>query len=566
MVSTGCGKFVEVKPQRSLPALAFIVEKNRLSREIVIEVTSLSLRQAIIRSVPSNDPKSTAQSFSFESLLNNYDALNRYLQFLDMQRPIDDAREEMRLLVCGLLQERALFEGIGLQKYKQRGVLHMTHIQDIHQRSLELGLDEIEDCFILGLMPDDVNERYMEAFNTRFADLARTGNHAALHDLCEPAIRSGEIEIQYNPSLLLEVLDLGHLDTYVYLLDLVDRTRENTSRDLDSDLPDISFEPMYIAIRLGHLDVVESFISESVCFEGRVCNYNEPTNGHVFTPLSSAVFWRQPEILRLLLREGTIYLSGYQQAAAMALANNSQDMIQILVDYEQQLPPRTPLSSYPPSTPMTSLLEMERSVCSPYELEQYGKDVKIDIDSEPDFYVFGTPTQRFERPALDASGYLDIARTDCPGQQIDHHTRSQAHIQDHDVGGSTIQTRMNEGTRNQTETTPKLAKEKLAHKSRRELGQNFVAKLNNLAETVRGICGSYEMPTSIITALENTCFSADSIWSCGINVFRRIAHNVVPSSLNEIIACLMVAEVLISQLSSVSSKVRARYVCFLAGL
>ena len=551
MVSAGCDRYVEVRSRSRLPPLAFVVQKDRISKDITIEMTSPSLKLSIQDAILSHLKAQTSPKIDMDVIFMHYDALKSHYRHLEEHFPHDEATEEMRLLVSDLLPERVLYEGIGFEAFRRRGIICPGLIQDIHYKSICAGLDEIEDCFRLGIVPDHVNERYLEEFNAKFTDLARTGDYLSLQDLSEPAVRSGEIEFQYNPALLLELLDNGHLETYLYILDLIDRTRPCLMVTWDPNFSDITFEPMYVAIRLGHLDIVQSFINSNSYFEGRVYDNDQPVNGHVFTPLFAAVFWGQKDIVGLLLRSGPIYLPGYHQAAALALAGDMQDMIQLLIEHKTLASQASLLNSYPSSwiasqgQPAPIYLGSSTTPGAPHELGRSMSGITSGLSNStlpgpPERLSSSMPPNTMHSAPSNLSTYPSVPPVLLPNSE--HHKRQVA---------------WNSRSSHEQDRPQISAKEMESHKARREQSQKLVARLEHKLQKVSEFCRT--RPSQDFADLSGPKFdSAEQVWISGVHGFREIVSNRTPSSLVEAMQCLLLADALICHLTSQPQRLQAQ--------
>ncbi|KEY68172.1 hypothetical protein S7711_07261 [Stachybotrys chartarum IBT 7711] len=550
-LSAGSGKYVEVSPRRRLPPLAFIVEKDQISKKITVEVISLSLKQAVYRAILNQDPSLKSVHIDFEALLQYYEALKSHCNRLESHRPHSSATAELKLLVDDLLPEKALFDGIGMEAFRQRGVLSLLHLQDIHQRNLHMGLDEIENCFFLGLIPDEINDEYMQALNTRYAEFARSGDLTGLQDLCEPIVRSGEIELQYNPSLLLEVIENGCVELYQYMLELVDRTRDNTVQlsDCQRSLADITFDPFHVAIRLGQVELVRSFVNNAAIFEGRIHDSATPSNNHIFTPLSSAVFWRQPQIVQLLLHSGPTYSSGYLQAVSLALSGNFVEILDILSHYEQHAAPN---AASPMSSQSSLAYEPSDSYLCPNPVGSMGwmslshQVNAVDINN----CVAGMISNPI---AESIHQVVDPRALHCPSVQQNFDFRTAGLDAGspftRDVLPSTDIMRGPEPAHRLSQEHLPFMRQSVAHQTARLLGQDFVQRLDLLRNKILELHSQSTAAVSYSRLLQNFN-SVENIWEGGIEVFRRITRNEAPAGLVGVLQCLLIADALAFRASS----------------
>ncbi|KAG7055661.1 Ankyrin repeat protein [Colletotrichum scovillei] len=324
-VSPGSGVYL---PLYSSPASqpAFTVSKSRLTKTIEIEYQSLTLLQSLAIAVPS--------PFDLPDLLKNYATLKAYLHHLENVSPSHPTTVELRLLVRDLLLDRALFAGIGTEVYRSSGILSIGQLHDMHQRSIDAGLDDLDACFALGFLPDVLDDAFLEALASKFTELALAGDLTALHDLCEPVVRTGEVEWQTNPDLLLELLDRGRLDIYRYVLDLASRTRDKSTSQPGPFLRDITDDPLHVAIRLGHIAQAENLLQQGITFLGVYAD-DEMVGGTehvVLTPFSAAVYWDQAEIVRAILLR-TPLPEGLREAIAIAVSDENTQIMEIMLAF-----------------------------------------------------------------------------------------------------------------------------------------------------------------------------------------------------------------------------------------
>ncbi|RGP74449.1 ankyrin repeat [Fusarium longipes] len=310
-VSSGSGRFVAVGPQCKLPFLSFSVEKDRISNEITIKIESRDLKKVICEILRYDIVPPLQLALSVSQVVNHYDDLRATLDDLENYDPDSDAYKEMSLLVDDILLERSLYDGYSMGRLRQQGITTHALLRDIHRRNMDIGISDLEECFQLGDTSQEMKNEYLDTQNALIDEIALTGHLELLSEFCEPLLRSNEIQVVYNPGLLSRILDRGFLDVYAYILDLIERTR-SMERDIpDTDYSDITYDPLCVAIRLGHLSAVETLIREKIenkldFFEGHIED-TPNSSDRVFTPLLAAILWQRVDIIRLLLREGPLY-------------------------------------------------------------------------------------------------------------------------------------------------------------------------------------------------------------------------------------------------------------------
>ncbi|KAF7556625.1 hypothetical protein G7046_g6244 [Stylonectria norvegica] len=561
-LSTGSGKFAEVSSRCPVPTLSFIIEKDRLTKRVTLDIVSLNLRQAVSHAILSQPSSSALLNIEFNTVLTHYEALKTHLQRLRTLCPLDDVTMEMRLLVEDLLLERTLYDGIGIEVLRQRQILCDTHLQDIHARSISIGLNDIEVCFSLGQVPDEIDQQYLEALDARYAELARSGDYTELRNLCEPVVRSGEIELPYNPSLLLDVLNNGHLDVYQYMLDLVDRTKHTSMDVVGAQYPDITFDPLYVAIRLGQLDAVRSFVSEHATFEG--CTFEDVTANHdrIFTPILAAVYWKQADIISLLLNSGPFYHAALPQATALALEGGSDEILQIVLGYHQQPSPTMLMGSMFPAATYSQpqfyvspqALQYSVAPTAPSSLGAgrsvsgitnglFGMDCDIPLEANAFESTTSTtsanlndPSISFSRQAVETS-YAFPPSVFSKSQPMDL-CISPAHHQTHmDVDS------LHEPVLTSVPTICHTSNRKI----KRSLGRDFMTRLDERCAKLKALCAKH--PGANQYECISSCFdSAGNVWKSGIHCFRQITKNKAPSGIGDVLRGLLVADALSCQI------------------
>ncbi|OLN96899.1 hypothetical protein CCHL11_02461 [Colletotrichum chlorophyti] len=484
-VSPGSGIYL---PSHSSPCSlpAFSVSKCRLSKTIEIEIQSPTLLQSLAVSMPSG--------FDFFSLLSNYAALKAHLEHLETISPSHPSTAELRLLVRHLLLERALYAGIGTEVYRSKGFLSLGQLQDMHQRSVDAGLDDLDACFSLGLLPDVLDDAFVEALSVKFTELALAGDLAALHDLCEPVVRSGEIEWQTSPNLLIELLDRGWLDVFRYVLDLASRTRDAPPTPNASFLRDITHEPLHVAIRLGHVEQVRSLLQQGADFMGvyRGDEVEVSTEQVVLTPLSAAAFWGQPEIVRLVLQHNLV-AEGLREAVVIAMTNNNVEIMQILF--------------------ASGLL---------------GAPLPIITDDAVESHA------TFRLGEQQTSGGPSAAAMPNPHNTAIHFEA------DLEVFGD-MRDKPSGGTHQQPNATPPKApvRRKVSRHRRRLIGQDLVSCMNALCSQLRTVCNCATQVK--LQEFANDYLSPSGVWDRGICRFRALMQDSPPLTLLEVTDSLLIS-------------------------
>lgn len=357
MLSAGDGKYINVKPYHQLPPLVFAVERNLSKRSLSIKIVSDELKRVLTqclrqRLAPPINPK-----LDLDTLLRSYDTLKLKLQLANATEPQNEGVKELALLLDGFLLDRTVYDGIGLNSFKNRGVLTMSFLQDLHRRTAHRGLRDIGECLVLGKISDEEVGARLNDIRDKIAYFTQTGDFNNLQVLCEASVMAGEVDILYNQAILRKALDNNHYDIYEYLLDLMARSQNSPTDTPQSNLPDITYDPMYNAIRLGHLSTVENLVTEGTFFEGFAPGEGIP-DGHILAPLSAAVLWHQTEIvqclIKSLLKTGLLYYAGYHQAMEWARTPEMKELLRTIPDQDQLYDIRGPLRSLMLNTPEAS--------------------------------------------------------------------------------------------------------------------------------------------------------------------------------------------------------------------
>ncbi|KAF4785181.1 hypothetical protein HER10_EVM0003468 [Colletotrichum scovillei] len=486
-VSPGSGVYL---PLYSSPASqpAFTVSKSRLTKTIEIEYQSLTLLQSLAIAVPS--------PFDLPDLLKNYATLKAYLHHLENVSPSHPTTVELRLLVRDLLLDRALFAGIGTEVYRSSGILSIGQLHDMHQRSIDAGLDDLDACFALGFLPDVLDDAFLEALASKFTELALAGDLTALHDLCEPVVRTGEVEWQTNPDLLLELLDRGRLDIYRYVLDLASRTRDKSTSQPGPFLRDITDDPLHVAIRLGHIAQAENLLQQGITFLGVYAD-DEMVGGTehvVLTPFSAAVYWDQAEIVRAILLR-TPLPEGLREAIAIAVSDENTQIMEIMLAFGVM---DVPQSTAPDDTfdCFAGLSIMEATPAAALSRVSSGLNC--------------TGTQADSFPSLTSSSNTNYFST----------PRSRRHDQVADAPKERVRRRC-------------------SRHRRRLLGQSLVSSMQTLCSQFYGACDCSDHEE--LRDLAGDYVHSNTVWDRGLGVFRGLMQDSPPSSLEEIFDALLVA-------------------------
>ncbi|KAF5673441.1 ankyrin repeat [Fusarium heterosporum] len=329
-ISSGSGKFVTLSPRCHLPFLSFEVEKDRAKNVVTIVLRSRDLKQTISHVLGHTVVPPLQLILDFGQVLQHYDDLRFEFDKLECHAPYSLTTKEMRLLVEDIILEHSLYDGLDIDPLHRQGLISTTFLQDVRQRDIDIGMNDLEECFRLGqTTSQEANER-LEAQNAEIYRLAQTGRLDLVRGYCEPLLRSNEVRILFNPDLLSQILDKGFWDVYEYILGLVQRTRPIPKVLPNADYVDVTYDPLCVAIRLGHYCTVQLLVQyHYMTFMG----YIEDASGgpdRVFTPLLAAVLWQQMDIIPLLLSSGPMYHAELLHANQLAADMGFPHVLQAL--------------------------------------------------------------------------------------------------------------------------------------------------------------------------------------------------------------------------------------------
>jgi hypothetical protein len=566
-VSSGSGRFVAVGSQSTLPFLSFAVEKERASNTITIKFRSRDLKQVICQVLGYKIVPPLQLTLCIGQVLQHYDGLRAELDSLVHCNPYGDISREMRLLVDDLLLERSLYDGFNMVRLRQQGIITPALLRDIHQRNMDLGVNDLEECFRLGETSEEEVEEYLETQNAQIDKFARTGNLDLLSGFCEPLLRSNDIKVVYDSGLLCQILDKGFLDIYVYILDLVERTRS-----MDGDMPnpdhsDITYDPLCVAIRLGHCPAVRALIlNKRDNFEG--CIEDAPGHsGRVFTPLLAAILWQQVDIIRLLLQGAPLYNSPSELVKAnnFAIEMGFTDILTVLADLPKpNTSAHAAMSAKYPVPKAPQFLPTGRS--SPYQKSIFrlpGGDSNISGISSA---LCGSWQEQMAQTTSGPFG-PHPTRPMIPSVTVSSPAAPEFYISPQDLSISQIMSPVLSPqfdppplpsaqawppqdpyrTTQELPTRPMLLDYTRSYTRRSYLGHSSMLRLQQSCRAIeefcdqRGDAGDYGI-------IRYHCTNPTSVYRSGLNHLRNILRNQAPPGLASILQALLVADALICQL------------------
>ena len=466
-------------------------------------------------------------------------------------------------MVNEFLLERTLYEGIAVGSFCDGRGLSPTHLQDIHRRNLDTGFREIEAYFSMGLVPDKIHDEYLRALDAKFSNLAFLGDLKGLVELCEPIVRVEGIKVPYDPSLLAHILDCGHLNVYMYILDLVDLTREHPTDQHYPDLPDVTYDPFHIAIRLGKVDAVRCFVSDGAFFEGLVSN-DIGMDSVVLAPLSATVHWNQPLVASLLLKAGPLYLSSFEQSLALALTSGSEEMMHVFSSHQRNTPVGSSSRSITVPPPSFSLID---SVSPGGNWRQPSRRPSQHLSTESDDLLSalnyssihqssGTNSNFGQLPTPDYDVFTPMTPNtfDFLSSSLSSGPNIELLI-DEPMEAGWMLSEIRQGTIMPPEQS--YLSQCDLYRARRLSGRRLVEQLNDRRKSLLDMCSMSERSQQLLE-LGRQFQSLEMIWESGTEVFRQLLRSNPPPPLAAVIQAMLVADALSVSLPSQQNSIKDR--------
>ncbi|KAJ4129909.1 hypothetical protein NW768_006880 [Fusarium equiseti] len=337
LVSAGSGRFVEVQPQFKLPFLSFTIVKHNARGVTTIGFGSRDLKRFFSESLALNPVGPEPLTLNIEQVLCHYDVLCHILrQPMNCGIRSDDTYNEIRLLVNDILLESFLYDGLDIDHLHRQNIISADLFQEIQPRNIDYDFDIPEECFELGAFTQEMEDEYERVQNTQIGTFARMGREDLLRGFCEPLLRSKNTRIFYDEELLYDILQNRFWDTYEYILNVIERSQLVERNARSRDPSDITYDPLYMAIKLGHCPTVQYLIqNKHRNFEGYIkgaANYSD----RLFTPLLAAVRWQKVDVIRLLLREAPVYYSMLPQAFEFAKDTGFYHILDVVADLTKE--------------------------------------------------------------------------------------------------------------------------------------------------------------------------------------------------------------------------------------
>ncbi|KAF4451863.1 hypothetical protein F53441_5182 [Fusarium austroafricanum] len=552
-ISTGSSKFVRVG-RGGLPSFSFLISKYRASHKIEIDVVSVDLKDILCHVLNLSLAPDTEMLLPLTEILLHYDDLRDFLSSLSRKNPDHESTKELRLLMEDAVLERSLYSGFDINMWCRHNVLSSTLLRDIHLRNMDLGIMDIEECFSLGDITPGETNKYLADQHTRIEKLARKGNLGLLREYCEPLLRSRDIKIVFNATLLSQLLDKEFVQIYKYILELVERTRPVARTTPNLVHPDVTYHPLCVAIRLGHYRTVQTFVeTEHQNFEG----YIEEAPGdkdRIFDPLLAAVLWARSDIARLLIRNGAIYFSRLPQAYELAAQMELSDVLQALVPLHKpatlalghmndkypapkdhrlssparQAPNRT---SFLPSPPGSN------SSISGISSGLHGPRIDLQSDNSSTINCETTTIRELQAPSSTAPVHSVPPKDHSITNQIPSPPSTPR--PNHEFSDN-----VSAEAPHNAHYPSKLVDYTDSYQLRYDLGRGFQLRLRRLCRRIDKLCDQY--PDSLdFEDIRKQCANPNTVVQPGLSFLRNIMRNRAPSTLIPLLQALLVADALI---------------------
>ncbi|KAJ3535495.1 hypothetical protein NM208_g7107 [Fusarium decemcellulare] len=563
-VSGGSCKFAAVRLRSEMPILSFIVEKDRVMKTTTIQIISRDLRRVISSVIPDLTGQLFDLTLELSTVLRHYDDLREEFEHMDCRDPYEDATKEMRLLVDDLLLERALYDGVDIESLRQQGILSETHLRDIHQHNFGAGLDELQSFFHLGQSSEEESAQYLKAQNDRITELALQGDVDKLRAFCEPLVRSQEIEVSFNPDLLVKLLDKALLEVYQYVLDLVDRTKHVSADVPNPDYSDITYDPFCVAIRLGHYLTVQTLVARHTNFVGYLDEDLLAGVDRVFTPLLAAVYWQRADIIPLLLASGPVYHAPIWQAKQLAMDTGSQEVLQALSTPPNPSSASSPMNDKYPRKALAQYLHAVPPVIQPGSPPYSGDRSVSGITNSLIGSEFGNRSREGSfgplispmagiTPGAAASSYFSSATLPDPSiLAADHGTTPNSDLSPFFTLSSLADIPANVGQLDEPPpvlsgnpmNSPMIIRHTSLYNTRHEMGRASLLRLQQRCKRLAKISNTQGYATTCQETAAK-CVQVQAVWKSGLESLRKLPRNKAPLGLVEVVRILLVADALI---------------------
>lgn len=539
-MSDGSGKFVQLKSCEPVPQLVFIIEKRRTTRHLIVEILTPTLKRIVRGALGRTDIPGSPLELDVTTLLTHYGLLKSQIETLQQKKLSQRETIELKLLLRGCLLDESIHHGADTAIRRTFTCpASSAYLQDVLHHKLLLGFDELDDCFRLGLLSEEAAALEVSAFNHRFEQLAYAGNLYALQEHVEPAVRSGEVEVQHDDAFLANVLASGHSATHQYLMDLSQRTLSSNLHQSALEGRDVSADPMYEAIKQGQLQAVRLCVLNRHSFSGFIYQDQDQPQLPYVTPLVAAVIWEQHDILRLLLEVGNPYLNGWAHALSWATTCSSAETLSILRDFESHnigsLHRSESVLSQQPG--MGSLANHMKMSPQSHQLSQRASREPSRSVSEIANRIAGLGWdegfRRFDQLSVFSSG----ASTPTP------------------ITSSWTADTMRSSSQASAFPAYHIVQPSSAQSCRMKIGKDIVSKLENTCERLRTFLANSPWENQIVIP----CFtSAKHVWQVGLECARQLLRNKAPTSVTEVIQLLLVVDALDSDATEGSYGIKAR--------
>ncbi|MBE3049231.1 hypothetical protein IMZ48_43380 [Candidatus Bathyarchaeota archaeon] len=488
-ISAGRGKFVAAGEIATAPCVVFTVAKNRLKRTISVDIQSGPLSRTIANALGTYLGPGGPHPLDLRTLLANYDTLKQHLEFLQSHLPGNPETHEFRLLVEDFLQDRAVYEGLGLEQPDRPYVVSQTQLRDLHERSLDTGLDALDDCFRLGAIPFDMGDDNLNELTKRYSQIALSGDIDTPNGPYGPTIHPESLVPPRDHVFPSSGADPEPPGSYQSFSNLALRIKGPQATGLFLKPPETLPNP-----------APPAFDSMDRLFKV----------GSPFRP-------SQPHE-QYALDDSTVGLSSGNFTSLSVL----EDM-NMPIGFGDVAPlPRARASSFHPG-----MASMDPTLSMPLDLSSCGyitsrsegipeRDMGLmnwETESEPVFFGAQThsPLSPVSLPVTTFHNVPSVSQGYGPG-------------------------------------IPKKEKQS-PHLLRQQLGRNLIASLTELCKMVRDTIGISEAG-SMESSISFHFTSFKGVWDGGVRVFRQIIDNHPPRSLFEVLDCLVVASAMCTATAS----------------
>ena len=483
---------MEVKDLAPAPCIVFAAKKNRSKRTVSIIVQSASLRRSVSNVLGFHPCSVDGHLSDISLLLNDYVRLKHHLEFLHSHLPGHFETQEFRLLVEDFLLDRCVFDGLGIEQPDRPYTISQEQFRDIHERSVDTGLDVLDDSFRLGALPFDIGDDDLNALTERYSQIALSSDRISPNGLSGSNMRSTDLTLHHE-------------------------------------------DPMFAPVRAApdQPGSYHSFSNLSVRIKGPEAwgtfpnSFDTPQN----EPLTAVDSWDRFFKAGSPLRPSHTYERYTLDDSAVGLSTGGYTSLSAIEDTSMSIG----LDSFIP--PFRARANSFHNGMGPVADSATHIPMSGDSDELISYFSERIPTKDTNLLDQETESQPVMFEGTCDNTSslaIALHKTVLHDIPDPDQSCNARKPSW-EG--------------QSSHVRRQQLGRNLITSLNGLCRKVRDAIGK-PAAGSFESSIFNHFASFMGVWDGGIRVFRQIIDNQPPRGLLEVLDCLVVASAMSTAISS----------------